>query len=317
VGVSARAIDYNLRPAKALERYAIADFISAAMKAKPEAEYAYAGMGSFAFKDFVLYHKLFGFKQMFSAENEQSLQTRCIFNRPFPNVSLHFGDADEMLRDLEWDSPFIVWLDYDGQVGSHVFEAVDTASKRAADGSLLIVTLNAHYTVPVGWKAETEFVNTLKIAIGSDNVEKFGLEPNSFRGQKATITLEKLLTARIQSAVQANVHTSPDQAVQAQLAFLFQYEDGARMMTAGYYIGKKESCERFEAQIHSSRVLPLSCGRPYKIGLPTMTPRERRYLEQRLNDLPGAVNEVGMVITELQDLQNTYIYWPYFAESLA
>ena len=289
----------------------LADVITLTMKTRPEDEYLYAGMGSFAYRDFVLFHKLFGFKDMFSAESFSPQAQRCKFNKPYPNVHLKLQEVGAMLDELSWDQPYTVWLDYDGKLEGHVFDAVQTVATKAPTGTLLIVTVNVNYGPEA---ADGNFLQMLEDQVGSLTFERLNLNRDDFLGDRAAPTIDRILFDFLLSSTRNNLNNKEGDPIRPQSSLLFRYEDGAEMATAVYFLGASVEAERFKRLLVKSSLRHFIGKKPYSIHVPIMTPRERRYLEQHLKNMKDALKETGLDKNQLHDFKHIARYWPYFAE---
>ncbi len=71
----------------------------------------YIGLGGYEFIDFDLVYRSLGIKRMISIEDTGEVE-RYEFNRPFPTITIAWGNTNDELQKLELDPPLIVWLDY-------------------------------------------------------------------------------------------------------------------------------------------------------------------------------------------------------------
>ena len=71
-------LDYRLRPAKSIERKMLAESFRRLSQFGRVDLYRYVGFGSLYFSDFLLFHKLLGFKHMLSIEksDDSNVQSR-------------------------------------------------------------------------------------------------------------------------------------------------------------------------------------------------------------------------------------------------
>lgn len=306
---SGTRIDYNLRPAKALERHILVDVIALAMRSGPGIPYGYVGMGSFAFADFILYHRTFGFAEMHSAESVSEHKERCEFNKPFSSIKLNIMKIDAMLDRLAFDRPYVIWLDFDDTLCGEMFDALAIVAQRAQSGTLLCVTLNAHYAKAA---ERAEFEQEQKDRIGAERFEDIGKEPDVLVGPSAAEALDNLLYNDVSRKALNNFENGDP--IQVIRPLLFEYSDGAKMITSIYYLGSDVQCRTFKTLMEMSQLSAFASSKPYRIKTPILTPRERRFFEKNLDDLEGAVEQVGLKFEQLKDFGSIYRYWPYFAE---
>jgi hypothetical protein len=79
---SYETINYDLRPAKSIERKMMAEALQALTLFAPMKEYSYRGFGSPYFTDFSLVHRVLGIRNMESIEKDEYNKGRFVFNRP-------------------------------------------------------------------------------------------------------------------------------------------------------------------------------------------------------------------------------------------
>ncbi len=139
-------IDYTIRPAKCIERKMIGEMIGSLRAFQPINEYVYIGLGSTFFTDFVLYHKMFGIHDMFSIEKEETKRQRIEFNIPFECIKVQYGETTDVLSRLNWQSPSIVWMDYDKGIDYRKQDDIIFLSQNLQSSSLLMVTVRTENT---------------------------------------------------------------------------------------------------------------------------------------------------------------------------
>ncbi len=80
---------------------------------------------------------------MLSIEKDAYAKECFEFNRPYGCVRIDFRHSNNVLPELQWQIPTIVWLDYDGRLESSVLSDVVTIANRASSGTFLVITVNA------------------------------------------------------------------------------------------------------------------------------------------------------------------------------
>src|SRR3954447_2820600 len=113
-------IDYSLRPAKSTERWMLLEALGRLSVFTPLIQYQYVGFGSPFFVDFRLFHRRLAITKMISIEKETDREPRFELNKPFDCIQMLWGDSSEQLREIDWNAPSIVWLDYDYVLNSAV-----------------------------------------------------------------------------------------------------------------------------------------------------------------------------------------------------
>ena len=106
-----KKVNYQLRPAKQLERRIMLDtFIAMAQCGFRLRKYKYIGFGSIFFYDFVLFHKLLGIDKMLSIEHDYEAESRVQFNKPFRDVEIKMGRSDEILPVMDMKEEYLAWF---------------------------------------------------------------------------------------------------------------------------------------------------------------------------------------------------------------
>src|SRR5438874_9971114 len=97
-------VQYDLRPSKQVERRMIIDACHLLSLANfPIRDYQYTGFGSVYFVDFILFHKLLGIQNMVSVEQDNKIEKRVKYNRPFGFIKLVMGTATDVIPTLSQD----------------------------------------------------------------------------------------------------------------------------------------------------------------------------------------------------------------------
>src|ERR1035438_1696889 len=104
---SYRAINYSLRPAKAVERKMMGEAFRRLHPFQRIEDYRYVGFGSIYFSDFQAVHRTLGISDMVSIEKNVSAEACFEFNKPYRSIELIFGNSSVVLPKLPWDKPTI------------------------------------------------------------------------------------------------------------------------------------------------------------------------------------------------------------------
>lgn len=141
-GPSFERVDYQLRYNKHIERKLIFDVLARAKSLIGFDSHRYLGFGSMWFSDFRLAHRILGLSSMISIEREKYAE-RATFNQPYRCIDVQGENSTDFLRKLEWNSPFISWLDYDGCLETSVVEDLSILLDECPTGSVVLVSVNA------------------------------------------------------------------------------------------------------------------------------------------------------------------------------
>jgi hypothetical protein len=316
---SYKKIDYRIRPAKSIERKMLAESFRKLSEFGRVDLYRYVGFGSLYFSDFLLFHKLLGFKHMVSIEksDDPAVQSRFEYNRPFEAVTMKFGHSNSVLPGIPWDVRSIVWLDYDGVLDKGVLTDVATVASKATSGSLLLVSVNAN--VPKASSDETEggpktARDALERDVGKVKVSPT-LESKDLAGWGTAKAYRSIIDNQIEETLkERNGILSPGAKIKYSQLFNFHYSDGAKMLTVGGLFFD----EAQEAIVSKCGFNHLDFYRDgeeaYFIDPPLLTFREMRALEKHL-PLVNAPTNLPISDTDMQRYDGVYRYFPYFAET--
>ena len=142
---SAKYINYDLRPAKFVERKMFSDALKNIVGTQYN-EYQYVGLGGMLFSDFKLFHKELSISKMTSLEGGTKIDIKRIsYNKPFSFIQLKKGHSTDLLGDddiINLSNKSIIWMDYDNDLENFMFEDITHIFKRIHLGSVYIFTCN-------------------------------------------------------------------------------------------------------------------------------------------------------------------------------
>ncbi|WDK49091.1 hypothetical protein JH308_17685 [Xanthomonas campestris pv. campestris] len=302
-------IDYRVRPAKQIERRMISEALTYLQRLGPMGGYWYAGMGSISFLDFTMVHRALGVSRMLSIEHPDFVD-RVTFNAPFSCVEIISGEANSVLPTLDYSTPGIVWLDYDGKIDQSMLEDVALLAGKLQPGSVLLVTLNCES----GRSAEQAKTEAKKI-VSRISAAKLpaGFNGASIEGKKYASMLRQLFHDAVQERVSLRWRTGVDtHRVDVDQILNFVYSDNAKMCTFGWFVdsqGMRAKCGFEELDFYRSGVESFS------IRPPVLTPKEIRHLN---NQLPKTreVASPGLSSDELESYIKLYRHFPTYFEVL-
>lgn len=323
-GKSYKTVHYELRPAKQVERRMLVDaFILLMETGFFVRDYIYVGMGCVHFIDFILFHKLLGIEKMTSVESLDEISRRVEFNAPYAGV--RGGEAVVTVRTQERigdylammpnDKRHIVWLDYDSILSKDMLEDIYLASSRLLPGSILLITVDTETPKEIDFP-ERHNDSEISFEYYSDIAGEYmdaGMNTSSFSKRE----MPKRITEFVAKTIQSSLASRDD--LQFLPLFNFLYQDGHRMLTLGGMIGNGKTRKR----IKSSRLSKMPYIRldfesdPCWIKVPTLTRKERLYLESRIPFPEGwAPKHFEMAPDDIEHYKNMYRFFPAFAELL-
>jgi len=318
---SFRAFDYRVRTNKSAERRMLGEAFRRLAFIYPVESYRYIGFGSTTFADFVLFHKTLNIKEMISIEKREEYRERFEFNRPFSCIDMKYGDSNNILPELSWDSPTIVWLDYDGVLTESVLQDIAFVSTKVISGSLLIVSVNANqYKQPKDKRyedVEEELLEKFRKQISYESLPAWIRATNLQGDTNMARTCQRIMLDTVDERLRdRNGLLGAEETLAFRLLFNFIYSDNAQMLTVGGIIYNSAHTELLKkCEFEKLDYVSKNSEDLYEIKIPVLTPRERHYLNQRL---PHGTKEdamkIGLKEDEISDFARLYRYAPAYAE---
>jgi hypothetical protein len=327
---SYRAINYGIRPAKAVERKMLGELFRRLYPFQRVTDYRYIGFGSIYFSDFQLVHRALGLTDMVSIERDEQAEECFRFNVPYRSIDLRFKKSTVVLPQLSWERRTIVWLDYDGKLDTDALADVDTVCTRAASGSMLVISVNAHPdTEPsaerrqrIGELSGEPFdlgayrVQQLRDLVG-DKIPP-GITGKDLRGKGLCGVFCEIIMNQIAEVLATrNALLAAEERVSFRQVLYFEYKDGAQMMTFGGVLVSECELPLFEACAFDKVDFARLEAEPYGIKVPCLTGREIRHLNAQLP--AGADTPLiapGVPEEDIRAYAGMYRYFPEFTEIL-
>lgn len=304
-------VNYSLRPSKHVERKMLVESFRRLRHIDALENYRYVGFGSPFFSDFSLIHKQLNISDCISIEHDNEDKPRFLHNSPFRGVTLAFGEAIEILPELDWTPRTILWLDYDEKLSDEVLVDVRTFFLNAVSGSVIIITLDAE---PVELdKRVQEFAKNLAAAkvprdLTNARLGEWGTAEASFR----------VVNNEIREVLQLrNLGQSRGQEFVYEQLYNFQYADGHKMASFGgiLYEAQHEDLIR-ECAFGSLPFIRPAGMEALRIEVPSLTLKEMRMLDRFLpGNYPDDANLEGVPPEDAQKYAGLYRYFPSFVDA--
>jgi hypothetical protein len=318
---SFRAFDYRVRLNKSAERRMLNEAFRRLAFLHPVENYRYIGFGSTTFSDFILFHKTLNIKDMISIEKREDYKERFEFNKPYSCIKMKYGDSNDILPELAWDKPTIVWLDYDGPLTEAVISDVAFISTKAISGSVVIVTVNANqYRQPRDKnyeEVEKALLEKFKKQIGYETLPP-DIKATDLQGDvKMAKTCQRIILDTINKNLRdRNGLLKSEENMLFRSLFNMIYSDNAQMLTVGGIVYSASHADIIkQCEFEKLEFVSKDDQELYDIKVPVITPRERHYLNQRL---PHGTKEdamkIGLTKDEISDFARLYRYAPTYAE---
>src|SRR3989442_1298026 len=279
-----------MRPAKQVERRMLVDALQRLAAAGfPVADYQYTGFGAIYFVDFILFHKILGLNKLVSLEQQESLTTRMMFNRPFSCVEIKMVPASSEIPNLSRDARHLVWLDYDGVLQKSFLSDIQSAVTVLPPGSILLVTVDVEPPEDHDYRSVDPNFDSSKNILGPKHWKRYfehhsspylelGLSDDDFGKSELILRSTEILKAAFRKAIVAR----------PQLQFLpmfnFAYKDSHSMLTIGGMIAVRAEKRQLRASTLSDTVYYRDNfeSPPFEIKVPRLTRKERIYLDRKM-----------------------------------
>lgn len=320
---SGKKINYNLRPAKNIERKMIRDVLVRLFPFGIFSKYQYIGFGSKYFIDFSIIHKYLHVNTMISIEGDLTNRKRYLFNRPFDCIDIKFGHSTDVLPKLDLSIKSIVWLDYDEAFSSYMLEDISTLASRLPSGSIICLSYNSQPYILQNLK--NEYPNIAEGYYRKKFEEIFGEEhiPGNFdeRGwsnkKSFSLFIRNVIISQLATVLSGrnNIETEKEEWLSAKQILYFDYSDGAHMSTLAFVVAS----ENDKDLLNSCKLNELSFFRDkdecYEIKTPNLTSKEIRFLMEKMpNEKALEVDNLIFNENDVVEFQKNYRYYPAFME---
>lgn len=310
ISKSALSVQYDLRPAKQVERRMFVDaFQRLAQAGFKIRDYQYTGFGGIYFVDFIIFHTLLGISKMVSMEHDESLRKRVKFNCPFKCVEVEIDLSTNIIPTLRQDGKHILWLDYDYSVNSAILDDVYLAGSQLSCGSILLITVDVEPPDKESDepKASQEYFN--------NEAGKYTgtLSVSEFTKSKLPNTNKSVLIQALKDGMSGRTDT------EYLPMFHFRYADDHQMLTIGGVIGSSIEEETLRSMNMDGaeylRTKPDS--EPYEIKVPPFTRKERYLLDSHMPCRDGwQPDNFEFPVEHIEIYREIYRYLPVYAELL-
>jgi hypothetical protein len=302
-------VPYDLRSAKQVERRMFIDVLmKLSIAGFPISDYQYTGMGSICFVDHILFHRYLGITRLVSVEHDRAIKKRVEFNKPFRHVRVEMKPVGDVIPSLDSNLRHILWLDYDDRIHEAIISDVVLASYHLSPGSLLIITVDLHR--PNG---ETPGKSMQYYQDQAGDYFELGWKADNFSSSELPETSAAILSNAIRRGLAGRAGTSFSNL------FKFIYADGHRMLTMGGMITTDP--EKYSLAKAGLSTLPFvrtdPRAQPFEIRVPTLTRKERLYLDSYMPCDDGwRPRHFELRRQDIDDYRDIYRFYPVFAELL-
>ena len=317
MGDSFEKINYSLRPAKSIERKMLCETFHRLSEFGLVNTYRYIGFGSTYFTDFRMVHKTLGISTLISIERAGGKRERFDFNKPYNCIQMEYGESNDILPSLEWDSiRTILWLDYDGMLTSSVLTDIKHFCSKACPGSLLIASVNSQ---PETYDSDEEGdyrLDKLRERVGNEKVPATIREKNLSKWGLANVSCKIILNEIKETLKERNGGRAKGAKLQYHQLFNFHYADNAKMLTTGGLIYDEGQQGNISKGAFDTLEFVRSDEASYLIEVPILTFKELRHLDAQLPKDSDELPKCGGVPEKhLKRYRAVYRYFPTFTET--
>ncbi len=325
--MKSRKLNYITRPSKHIERKIFVDVLRCLSKIGYNIpKYHYVGFGSYYYADFILFNRHLSITDMTCLENDKDIKKRMEFNKPFKFIDLKIEDCGKFITKIDKSKRYIVWLDFEKKLNKTILVNIKSLIHSLKDGSLFIITVNADSKEMSGLEFANEAISSEFNKKQIDLLyQKSSEELNPFCGEikrndVSPKNLPSLYSKTIKNAIINALIARSGESSFYQL-FNYIYQDGARMLTFGGIIDSNnketiinESLSGIKKYINYDEI-------PTKIELPSLTLKEKIYLDQNIekNDkIKGGLSGLPFELSseELLNYLKFSKHYPTFYETI-
>jgi hypothetical protein len=251
---------------------------------------------------------------MTSIEWDVNEAKRFTANVPFSCIDIKFGEASDVITELDLSVPTIMWLDYDGTLDSTKLLCIKRYCADAVERSLLIVTVSAA-PEQIREEKRDERLNKLAQKVGRDKIPP-GTTERDLPSWGTACVLQKIIDAEIRETLeQRNAGLDDGDKVKYRQLFNFIYADNVQMLTVGGILLSQRDTALVDDRLFKDLPFIQTGSDAYRIRVPVLTLRERRYLDTLLplrDKLPVFKH---MPNSDVEWYKEIYRYFPTFAET--
>lgn len=322
-------INYNLRPAKNVERKMLCEAFSRLSLLESIRRYRYIGFGSAYFSDFSLFHKTLGITKLLSIEKEKEYASRIEFNKPLSCVDVEYGESSEVLVTLpwkRWKEKSIIWLDYTGKLTESILGDIRTVVSELKPGSVFFLSVNVDQDKkPESYKLTTkEFrIKKLKSRFAEQDIPKVAYDLNLNTDENSSLMWEIIDNTIRNTVLVRNGGLDAQDKLSYKQIFNFYYDDSVSMLTVGGIIYDNSQAKRVREMSFENLEFVRTGRESFNISVPNLTFREIHALDKLLPNkeaiVSGTIKKVGKKLPlEAEDIKNyanIYRYFPAFTEA--
>ncbi|NEQ66392.1 MAG: hypothetical protein F6K21_12985 [Symploca sp. SIO2D2] len=329
--MSGASIPYQLRPNKAIDRYALLELLSKIDRYKScdIFQYQYVGFGGHSLEDFKYIHSRFGICKMISIEEDAEVYKRQQFNQPHNCIDCLHISSEDFINEFQRTDPTIIWLDYTkpSELRKQIEELQATIS-RLDPLDIVKITVNSN---PASYVPSNTRMTSFELK--NARIEKL----RTMLGElfpAAEVTEEMMTKKKFPQALCLIVKYAANLAMLGQSDIYFQpltafsYADVQQMLTVTGILLEHNQTQQFfnESNIDKWEISNIDWQEPRRINIPDLTIKERLYIDSLLpNSQAKAIQDKldflfdSKESVSLEMLENYILFYrqsPYFSRIL-
>jgi hypothetical protein len=310
---SAKYINYELRPAKFVERKMFTSVLLNIIGTE-SINYQYVGLGGLLFTDFKLFHKELGISKMTSIEGGKKIDIKRIkFNKPFSFIQLEKGLSTDLLGDDEkvnLNSKTIIWMDYDNDLENFMFEDISHIFRKIPTKSVYFFTCN---TTLKNYSGEVYSLTELKEKYGK--YVPYDISQKDLTEKNSQNLIKSMLNKHINETLKTR-NNIDDSNLKAHPLFQMKYSEssGAPMMTYAVIlenkdvnINEKYGLKKFDFVVKKNE------DNFFEIDLPNVSNIERNLINvTEIDKQKKVTSKCALDPTEIDKYRKLYKYLPTY-----
>jgi hypothetical protein len=307
-------VNYQLRPAKGIERRMMADAFLRLWPFGRVETYRYVGMGSVYFADFALFHAVCGFTSLVSIEDaeDQTTQDRFRLNVPLGSIDLRFGHSNVELPKLNWEAiRTICWLDYDTSLTRAALTDIRYLGGRLAPGSVLVVTVDARLIDESASECRSQLDKLIAQIGAEEKVPTHVAVAGKLKLSQVKPVFREIMTQELKDGTDERNSGMPvEQRIAFEQIFNFEYSDKAPMQTLGWVVFDEGQRPMFGQCGFGNLKFVRTREAPFVIAPPFLTPHEMRELNRCNATQTYRPSEMPLPEHERKNYEDIRRYWP-------
>ena len=232
---------------------------------------------------------------MFSIEEKYNMN-KLKFNKSFSCIEIKHGNSTEMLAEIDFTSPSIIWLDYDNVLSMTCFADIKILFDALPHGSIFVMSCNRQLRNDEADPIRPYTRDELNAKF--TNLVPYDIEDSCCADINASQTIRRMLEAYCNKVIEDRNRLGKDKLSFYPL-YNIKYEEyrGARMFTYGGIILNSDY-DIDKLNVYDFKF--INTGGPYEISIPNITYREATELNKIMDNKNDEQQKVSDRVTDMQ-----------------